>query len=134
MVEEMQALVGEYNKLTGKNITRFASVAIGKQRLEKARFDKEHPKPTKKQQRENRSDRVRDQWDDSGVAGKRTQRHDVVVNGSTYGSVTKAMRANGVAKAKNLPAFRLKLKEKGSAIYNHEGKEIHFTAILREKK
>ena len=144
MSAEMDAMVKEYNELTGKTIKRFASIAIGQQRLEQARFRKANPdmKPPKKEKAKKvakpannvkMSDAVRNSWDDEDVAHRRGQRHEVTVEGKTYGSASKAFKGLGI-QPKGLIAFRLKLKKEGKATYEHNGKAYHFTAKLREKE
>jgi hypothetical protein len=144
MSEQMDALVKEYNELTGKSIKRFASIAIGQQRLDQAKFRKENPdmKPPKKEKapkvkkvhNEKMSDSVRRSWDDEGVAKRRGQRHSAEVTGhGTHKSVWHAFKAIGLPLGRVIP-FRKELKQKMKMDFEHNGKTYHFQLVPRAKK
>jgi len=144
MSEQMDALVREYNDITGRNIKRFASIGIGEQRLAAAKFKRDNPtappppKPTVKKPRrkkdEQKSDAVRQSWDDPKVAAQRGKRHCAVVEGhGTYKSVWWAFDALGLPKGKVI-GFRKGLKDTFKATFEHEGKAYHFTLAPRAKK
>lgn len=146
MSEQMDALVKEYNEITGKNIKRFASIGIGEQRLAAARFKKDNPstppppkpEPAVKKARRakdvQKSDAVRQSWDDPKVAAQRGKRHSAVVEGhGTYKSVWWAFDALGLPKGQVI-GFRKRLKAAHKGTFEHEGKAYHFTLAPRVKK
>lgn len=69
-------------------------------------------------------------WADPSVAAARMTRHGVVVtcNGSTgeFKSVRAAFSALGLPDSKHI-RFRMKVKELGQAIFEHEGQKYHFS-------
>lgn len=146
MSEQMDALVKEYNELTGKQIKRFASVAIGQQRVEKARFQKENPtappppapeKPRKRRRaksaNENLSDGVRKSWTNEATAAQRGKRHSAQVEGhGTYKSVWQAFQAIGLPMGRVIN-FRKALKVEMKKTFEHDGKQYHFALVPRVK-
>lgn len=142
MSAEMDALVTEYNQLTGKAIKRFASIAIGKQRLEQARFRRDNPdvKPEKKKpvrkaaRNEKISDGVRNSWDDEETAQRRGKRHGAQVNGKEiYKSVWAAFEALNLPLSRVI-TFRKELKQKMTANFEHEGTTYAFALVPRPKQ
>lgn len=145
MSEQMDALVKEYNELTGKKIKRFASVAIGQQRVEQARFRKENPtappppKPEAPRKRRvakdpDRSDSARRSWDDEKTAAQRGKRHSAQVEGhGTYKSVWQAFEALGLPMGRAI-IFRKELKQAMKKTFEHNGKQYNFVLVPRVKK
>lgn len=144
MSAEMDALVTEYNQLTGKAIKRFASITIGKQRLAQVKFRldnpeaKPEPKPKKfvrkAARNEKLSDGVRNSWDDEDTAQRRGKRHGAQVNG---GEIYKSVWAAFEALKLPLPrviTFRKQLKQKMKADFEYEGKTYAFALVPRPKK
>lgn len=143
MSEQMDALVKEYNELTGKSIKRFASIAIGQQRLDQAKFRKENPdhippkkekvKKARKVTNEKMSDSVRQSWDNEETAKRRGQRHSAVVNGETHKSVWHAFKALGLPLGRVI-TFRNEIKKTMKKDFEHNGKTYHFQLVPRAKK
>ncbi len=140
MSEQMDAIVKEYNELTGKSVRRFASLAIGEKRLEEARFKHANPtaplpaKPKEKPlkppatKRTKMSDSVRKSWNDSTTAKRRAARHIAFVEGheKPWTSVERAFVALQLPKSRMIP-FRNLVKRQGNGTFEHEGKQYHFT-------
>ena len=134
MSEQMDALVKEYNELTGKNIKRFSSLAAGQERLDRVRAGvKVKRAPMKKRLSEKKSGSVRSSWDDENIAKKRAMRYSVTVNGVAYGSMKQAFDALKIVPVNGI-VFRKKLFEAGTAVYEHNGEKITLTATPKTKE
>lgn len=73
-----------------------------------------------------RSASISNSWNDAEVAAKRSRRDHVSVNGSTYRSVRAAFGALKLPLNQHI-RFRMALKESGTGVYEHDGKEYEFT-------
>ena len=141
MSEKMNALVLEYNTLTGKGVKRFASLAIGQQKLDQARHLIENPKPKvegngkpKGKVNEKMSASVRTSWDDEGTAKRRGQRNSCAVEGhGAFRTVGEAFVKLSLPMGRCIP-FRGKLKTQKHLAFDHNGKIYNFSIQPYVKK
>ncbi len=147
MSEQMDAIVKEYNELTGKSVRRFASLAIGQKRLEEARYKRDNPtapapvkakvKPIKANiaGHVKMSDSVRKSWDNPAIAKRRATRHMALVEGyeEPWTSVREAFVDLKLPLGRHIP-FRNNLKKKLKGTFEHDGKQYHFTLKPRVKE
>jgi hypothetical protein len=140
-------LVEEYNALTGKTIKRFATRQAGERQLEAARAGKgkgkgKGPRPTKpvkvnpqpnKVVTMNRSEAIRESWNDKGIAASRATRDNVAVEGheGVFRSVGEAFKTLKLPMGKHI-RFRGELKQKGKLTFTHNNKEFNFKVVKKE--
>lgn len=127
----IKEMVAEYNALTGKSIKKFASRAAGEKQLAKARkamkdglkaspevIEKVKKMPKVNVGKRSIAEGVADTWTDPHVAAKRSERHGVIVNGTTqYRSVRAAFLDLGLPMKDHIK-FRINLKAKGKLTYD----------------
>jgi hypothetical protein len=148
-------LLNEYNTLTNKSLTKFATRLKGEKMLETARVkanekaEKQAKKEADKQakaelkllakvkevreltpeelkaQHDARSAAISNSWNNPEVAAKRAARNTVSVDGTIFGSVLKAFQALQLNVKKHI-AFRAILKEDGKADFVQDGTTYHF--------
>lgn len=121
----MQEVVTEYNKLTGQNIKRFATVEIGEKRLALAKESK--PVPTPKTHKKV----VSSAKPGKQVASTAGHKQRVTVNGNPYRSVFVAFEMLGLPIGKHIK-FRGKLKASADEVFEHDGKKYHFKIVKQE--
>ena len=123
-----QDMIAEYNKLTGKSITRFSSRAQGERQLAKARIVAAERKQFFQEKlmeaqtkNEARSAAVAASWSNEEVRNARSQRNGVLVDGKhSYRSVRAAFKDLGLPLGSHIK-FRMLLKSEGTAEFNgHE--------------
>ena len=75
-----------------------------------------------------RSHAIARSWFDAEVAAKRSRRDHVAVNGVEYRSVLAAFKALNLPIGQHIK-FRMALKEAGTGVYEHDGKEYEFNLV-----
>lgn len=102
----MRDVVAEFNKLSGQNVKRFATISIGERRI--AAFK-------------------------AGMARAATTGHKqrITVDRIPYRSVAVAFVALKLPMSKHIK-FRAKLKVSGQETFEHEGKKYNFVNIKQE--
>ncbi len=106
MIVTMKDVVAEYNKLTGANIKRFATLDIGLKRLASAKKNVEKK-------------------NEPFVVEKKEYKMRIRVDGEPMRSVLEAFVKFGLPINKH-GKFRLKMKQDGKAIFDHNGKQYLF--------
>lgn len=129
-------MLAEYNKLLGKSTKRFASRAKGEVALLKAREEVQGT-DAKATEVKDRSEAIRESWNDETVAAARSRRDGVKVAGhGEHRSVAAAFRAIGLPMLKHIP-FRAKLKADGAATFKCEdsdGKTASYKFAIVQKE
>ncbi len=131
---KMSDIVEKFNRLTGKNVKRFATKNAAVVALVKAEAEAEKAKANagkKVLKSPNQSAAQKKAWADPKVKAKRSERTEVVVRGyGTYSSVPQAFRELGLD-MKKFQHFRAELKAAGKLAYEENGERYHFKANTR---
>lgn len=146
-VATTRQLVQEYNRLTGKSITKFSSRAAGERQVQALidKLTKEAPKPLPKKKPKtkantktpaDRSEAIRKSWADRAVHDARSTRTHVLVavDGSKteYRSTLDAFKKLGFPLGSHIK-FRMELKAAGKKDFIHGDKTYRFTTATQKE-
>lgn len=124
MTRTMKEVTTEYNKLTGKNLTRFTTIEAGEKEIAKAKM-RVQAKPSAPHRVEKPSTTKSKEQQD---ATEKKYKMRISVDGVKYRSVIKAFAALGLPINKH-GKFRLGLHEHKKAVFEHEGKKHKFVLL-----
>lgn len=135
-------MLAEYNSLTGKNTSKFASRAKGEEQLLAARIAQQPTQPVEEPKMEKQEQKATDPtrsaataatWTNKEIATSRAVRTNVSVGEyGIYRSVASAFKKLGLPMSKHID-FRAQLKKDGEATFEHEGESFVFNVVKQEE-
>ena len=128
-MSEMNALVNEYNTLTGKSLKRFSSLEEGRARIEKIKEKLSGGGKTESfvEGEKKKKAGIKNSWDDPKVRAARSSRVHVTVAGhGEYDSVAKAFIDLKLPKNK-IVLFRGRLRDTGKETISDGDKTYEFS-------
>jgi len=127
----MKEVVDEFNKLSGQNIKRFSTVAVGEKRIEffKKGLFKETGEVAKP--KANRPVEKASAVKPSKPSNAKGHKQRITVDGNPYRSVAEAFTSLDLPMNKHI-RFRTALKVSGKETFEHESRKYVFVIIKQE--